>query len=271
MPRRGVRRGYATRAMERVSDPESAESLPSAESHGLRHALIHAEHELVRACREEGKHLGELVAERDPFWPAQVTILAAIVLYVTLPEKLTLGPNWFLPSLEGLLFIGLIVAMPHPAMQYSPRRRQVAVVLTGLVSLANLISLVLLAHYLLKGGKAGGHQLILSGVVLWLTNVLIFAVWYWEIDRGGPVARVLDPGTRADFLFPQMSEPEWSAPGWRPAYIDYLYTSFTNATAFSPTDTMPLTPVAKTLMMVQSVAALVTIGLVVSRAVNILS
>jgi len=237
----------------------------------LRHALIHREHEMVEACRAQSRHLEQFVADRDPFWPAQLTILGAIVLYIALPEKLTLGPTWLLPSLEGLLFVGLVAVMPHPAMQYSPRRRHIAVALTGLVSLANLVSLVLLTHYLLKGGKAGGHQLILSGILLWVTNVLLFAVWYWEIDRGGPVARTLEDGPRADFLFPQMSDPQWSDPRWRPRFIDYLYTSFTNATAFSPTDAMPLTPTAKILMLVQSAAALVTVGLVVARAVNILS
>jgi hypothetical protein len=123
----------------------------------------------------------------------------------------------------------------------------------------------------LKGGKAGGHPLILAGIVLWVTNVLLFGLWYWELDRGGPIARQLDPDALPDFLFPQMTEPRLAPEGWRPIFVDYLYTSFTNATAFSPTDTMPLTPIAKVLMTVQSAAALVTVALVLARAVNILS
>jgi hypothetical protein len=107
--------------------------------------------------------------------------------------------------------------------------------------------------------------------VLWLTNILIFGIWYWELDRGGPARRVASdaslPG--ADFLFPQMIEPQ-IAPGWQPGFADYLYTSYTNATAFSPTDTLPLTAMAKLLMAVQSAIALVTILLVVARAVNVL-
>ena len=140
----------------------------------------------------------------------------------------------------------------------------------GLVSLANVVSLALLVHYLVRGGKAGGHQLILSGIVLWATNVLLFAVWYWEMDRGGPVLRFRRPEILPDFQFPQMENPELAPRGWRPGFLDYLYTSLTNATAFSPTDTMPLTQTAKAVMGLQGVAALVTIGLVVARAVNIL-
>jgi hypothetical protein len=229
------------------------------------------EAERVRSLIELGEHEGQRLARRDPFWQAQLTAIAAIALYLALPEKLTVGPTWLLPTLEGLLVVGLIVAMPNPAMQYSPWRRHFAIALIGLVSAANLASLLLLIHYLLKGGKAGGHALILSGVVLWVTNVLLFALWYWELDRGGPVARVLDKTALPDFLFPQMADPRWAPDGWSPGFVDYLYVSFTNATAFSPTDAMPLSQPAKLLMTVQALASLLTIGLVVARAVNILA
>jgi hypothetical protein len=230
--------------------------------------LLAAEEEHVRRVVERD---AQRVAIRDPFWPAQLAAVAAIVLYLALPEKLTIGPTWLLPTAEGLLVIGLIVSMPNPAMQYSPRRRHFAIALISLVSVANLFSLLLLVHYLLRGGKAGGHPLILSGVVLWATNVLIFALWFWELDRGGPVSRALDPQRLPDFLFAQMADPRWVPEGWTPGFVDYLYLSLTNATAFSPTDTLPLTPRVKLLMSVQSLASLVTIGLVVARAVNILS
>jgi hypothetical protein len=229
------------------------------------------EAERVRSVIELGEHEGQRLARRDPFWQAQLTAIAAIALYLALPEKLTVGPTWLLPTLEGLLVVGLIVAMPNPAMQYSPWRRHFAIALIGLVSAANLAALLLLVHYLLKGGKAGGHALILSGVVLWVTNVLLFALWYWELDRGGPVARVLDKTALPDFLFPQMSDSRWAPDGWSPGFVDYLYVSFTNATAFSPTDAMPLSQPAKLLMTVQALASLLTIGLVVARAVNILA
>jgi hypothetical protein len=233
--------------------------------------ILSREAHAVRAAVELGEEEGRRLARRDPFWPAQLTALAAIALYLALPEKITAGPTWLLPSLEGALVIGLIIAMPNPAMQYSPVRRHLALGLIGLVSAANLVSLLLLVHYLLKGGRAGGHALILSGVVLWVTNVLIFALWYWELDRGGPVTRALDIAAHPDFLFPQMSDPRWAPEDWTPGFVDYLYVSFTNATAFSPTDTMPLTWTVKLLMTVQALASLLTIGLVVARAVNILA
>jgi uncharacterized membrane protein len=206
----------------------------------------------------------------DPFWPAQLTVAAAIALNFALSERVTIGPTWLLPSVEAALLVVLVAIVPARATAHSRVRRRFALAFIGLVSVANVVSLALLVHYLINGGKAGGHKLILSGVVLWATNVLLFAVWYWEMDRGGPVARFLDPETLPDFQFPQMENPKLAPDGWRPGFVDYLYTSLTNATAFSPTDTMPLTQTAKIVMAVQSVAALITVGLVVARAVNIL-
>jgi uncharacterized membrane protein len=142
--------------------------------------------------------------------------------------------------------------------------------LIALTTVANVVSLAELIHALLYGTKAGGRSLVYASVPIWLTNVIVFGLWYWELDRGGPSARQRTKHRRPDFLFPQMSTPG-SAPGWTPNFLDYLYTSFTNATAFSPTDTMPLTAWAKLLMMLQSLASLVTVAVVVSRAVNILS
>jgi uncharacterized membrane protein len=206
-----------------------------------------------------------------PLWAPQSVVLAAILLDLALPEKLTIGPVWLLPALEGVLLIALASASPHPRWRHNPLRRNIAMGLVGLVSATNIVSLVLLCHYLLHGGKETGRSLVYSGVVLWLTNVLLFGVWYWEMDRGGPIARRTGQTTTPDFLFPQMANPEHAPHGWEPGLVDYLYTSFTNASAFSPTDTMPLTPMAKWLMTVQSLTALVTVGLVVARAVNILS
>jgi hypothetical protein len=211
-----------------------------------------------------------VLASRDPFWPAQLAASAALLLYLTLPQKVTIGPTWLLPSVEALLLAGLIVTAPSRHRPHSSRRRVFALVLIGLVTAVNFVSLGLLTHFLLKGGRAGAHALILAGVVIWLTNVLVFALWYWEIDRGGPITRVLDREAPADFLFPQMPDP-WEGNGeWLPGFVDYLYVSLTNQTALSPTDTMPLTARAKLFMSTQALASLVTIGLVISRAVGIL-
>ncbi len=231
-------------------------------AHAAGEAVVRAEHAVVG--------LEEHIRAEEPFWPAQIAAAAALVLYLTLPNKLVIGPQWLIPAVEGVLLLGLVLSTPTRHRDQSPAHRGVVIGLLAVVSATTLVSLILLTHFLLQGGKAGGHPLILAGIVLWATNVLIFAIWYWELDRGGPSIRCHHKTQgRPDFLFPQMSEPDL-APGWKPGFIDYLYTSLTNATAFSPTDTMPLTTLAKILMSIQSLIALVTIGLVVSRAVNIL-
>jgi len=174
-----------------------------------------------------------------------------------------------MPSLEGVMLIGLFVASPQRIVGRNRLRRHAARSLSALVSIANGFSLVLLCEKLLHHNVTQGHALIIAGVLIWLTNVLIFSLWYWELDRDGPGNRAAGEDGAPDFLFPQMTEPEL-CPGWRPMFFDYLYVSMTNATAFSPTDTMPLSVESKMLMGGQSLISLVTIGLVISRAVNIL-
>jgi hypothetical protein len=208
-------------------------------------------------------------ARRDPFWPAQLTVAAAIALSLDLPSYLTIRTVWLIPAIEGVLLVALVALTPRMG-QNGLRRRRLALTLIGLVSASNLLNLILLVHRLLNGPATSGRPLVLAGVEIWITNILLFAVWYWELDRGGPIARRLEQMRAPDFLFPQMTDAHLGGIDWRAGYIDYLYTSFTNASAFSPTDTMPLTPTAKMLMLVQSTASLVTIGMVVARAVNIL-
>jgi hypothetical protein len=222
--------------------------------------------------------VGQRIARHDPLWAPQLVVAATLVLDFSLPARVTVGPAWLLPAFEGLLLIGLIAISARPRIRNSPIRRYVAISLIGLVSLANVVSLILLCHLMLKGALYGGsqtsategHKLVLGGIVLWATNVLLFSLWYWELDRGGPTVREQATAGLPDLLFPQMIDPQFAPKGWMPTLIDYLYVSFTNATAFSPTDTMPLTPWAKVLMAVQSGTSLATLGLVVARAVNIL-
>jgi uncharacterized membrane protein len=209
-------------------------------------------------------------ASSESAWPAQATVLAAIGLQLALPDRLAVGPTWLIPALEGALLIGLGLATPKELEHEHTRRRMLALSLTALVSAANIFSLAALTHYLLHHNVAEGNRLIISGMLIWLTNFLIFALWYWELDRGGPGRRAAGHDAAPDFLFPQMSDDRIEPRDWRPRLIDYLYVSLTNATAFSPTDTMPLTPMAKTIMGVQALVSLVTIGLIVARAVNVL-
>jgi uncharacterized membrane protein len=206
----------------------------------------------------------------EPIWPVQATLLGAIGLQLTLPKRLTVGPTWLVPALEGALLVGLALASPKQLEREHPRRRRTALGLTAFVSAANIFSLGALTHFLLHHDKYKPRELIIAGMLIWLTNFLIFALWYWELDRGGPGKRAAGHDEAPDFLFPQMTDDRIEPLHWRPQFIDYLYVSLTNATAFSPTDTMPLTPIAKTIMGVQSLVSLVTIGLVVSRAVNVL-
>jgi uncharacterized membrane protein len=206
----------------------------------------------------------------EAFWPIQATVLVAIGLQVGLSRRLTAGPAWLVPALEGVLLLGLSMATPRQLEHEHTARRRTAIALTAFVSAANIFSLVALTSLLLHHNVENGKQLIVSGMLIWLTNFLIFALWYWEIDRGGPGRRAAGHDGPPDFLFPQMSDDRIEPLYWRPQFIDYLYVSLTNATAFSPTDTMPLTPMAKSIMGLQSIVSLVTLGLVISRAVNIL-
>lgn len=213
----------------------------------------------------------------EPRWPSALAVLVAIGLYVSLPGKIisaSYGGNvirFLAPGLELALLVPLTVAAPHRHVNESGRRRKLALALTGIVSLANVASLALLVHYLLvAGGGVQGRQLLLSAAQIWGTNVIAFALWYWELDGGGPPARLRNPKAPRDFAFIQMTDPEVAAPGWHPRFGDYLYVSFTNASAFSPTDTMPLTRWAKYLMAGQSIVSLVTLLLVAARAVNVL-
>ncbi len=206
----------------------------------------------------------------EPFWPAQLTVAAAIGVQILLPERLTAGPEWLVPSLEGVLLIGMFVVTPNVVEDEHVRRRRIALSLTAFVSAGNIFSLGALTHLLLHHTVSDGRGLIVAGVLIWLTNLLVFALWFWEMDRGGPGKRAVGKDGPPDFLFPQMSDDTIEPRDWRPKFIDYLYVALTNNTAFSPTDTMPLTPMAKIVMGVQSTASFLTIGLIVSRAVNIL-
>jgi hypothetical protein len=216
-------------------------------------------------------------ADNEPRWPASLAVCVAILLYVTLPQDLTLPQNltygkWVLPILEGALIVPLTIMYPRRHDDESTIQRFMALGLIALINVANLISLILLIHELLSGTAVVGRSLIYGSMGIWVTNVIVFGLWYWELDRGGPGQRCKPAHERRepDFMFPQMANPQVAPKGWHPTFVDYLYVSFTNASAFSPTDTMPLTRWAKLLMTVQSAASLVTVVLVTARAVNIL-
>lgn len=210
--------------------------------------------------------------QHDPIWHVQLTILLAIILQLTLPDQFVAGPRYALPILEAILLLSLLATTRTFRLLTPILRRINAIGLIFLISIANIYALQRLSHELLLGGKvSNGHSLIRAAINIYLTNIIIFGLLYWEIDGGGPVKRAWNKVRHRDFLFPQMADPKLAPSEWLPSFIDYLYVSATNATAFSPTDTMPLTRMAKLLMLVQSLVSLTTLGLVAARAVNILS
>jgi uncharacterized membrane protein len=172
--------------------------------------------------------------------------------------------------LEAVLLLAIMATNPNRLTRESRDMRQVSLGLIALIAVANLLSLTLLVQALLNGSATSGRYLILAALGIWLTNVVVSALVFWELDRGGPHARSIGEPVEAEFLFPQDSLPEPRFATWTPDFGDYLYVSFTNSTAFSPTDTMPLSGRMKMAMLVQSLLSLVTIGLVAARAVNIL-
>jgi len=206
-------------------------------------------------------------------WQVALCTAAAIALQVAVPDRLVLlRPAWILLALEGLLLIALVMANPHRINRESRVLRSLSLTLAALLSLVNGWSVARLATDIVDGTPMGTPRaLLITGAAIWLTNVIIFALWYWEFDRGGPVARALATKPYPDFLFAQMTSPPDLVPAnWEPAFADYLYLAFTNAAAFSPTDVLPLSRWAKMAMTVQSIISIVTIALVVARAVNIL-
>jgi hypothetical protein len=223
----------------------------------------------VDRFRSEARAEGERLERREARWPASLALLGAIALYLFLPQNLTLGPRWVLPALELGLLIPLTLGSPYRHGDEPKIARVASIVLTALVSAANFVTLALLLRYMLQGGKATGVQLAFSAIMIWVTNVVAFGLWYWEFDAGGPAERMTGYPRGTDFLFPQLTAHELGK-GWVPSFFDYFYVSFTNSTAFSPTDTMPLNVWAKVLMTLQAGAALTTVVLVAARAVNIL-
>ena len=205
-------------------------------------------------------------------WPpiAAVVIVMAlnIALRLWLPREAAIRVVWLLPAIEAALLIALLTGDPSGPVERR-RLRRIALILVGLLVAAALWATALLVDDLIRGKGVSNSpsELLASGAVVWIGNNVSFSLLYWLIDGGGPTARSRDP-IPVDFAFTQQLSPEIAPPGWRPVFLDYLHLGFTNATAFSPTDVMPLTHRAKYAMLVQSTVALALFGLVVARAVN---
>ena len=219
------------------------------------------------------------------FWLARAAVVVIIGMQLGVSSRLTVGPRWLAPTLEVALLLPLSVATAwthnrargattdrhwHRVFRLRRSVRWLAVVLTGLVSAANLGSLLLLVRAMISGHAGTGSTLLIDAVNIWSTNIIAFALWFWNIDRGGPSTRGLLANQQADFLFSNMLPGTTTRSDWSPGFVDYIYLSFTNATALSPADTLPLSQRAKMLMMIEACVSLVTIAIVAGRAVNIL-
>jgi hypothetical protein len=214
--------------------------------------------------------------------PAAVATVAAIALYATLPNRLLGAPRLLAPGLEVVLLASLIMANPVRMERQNTLLRAASIGLTALVAVTNSVAFGFLVHELVSGRTHQGSLLLLAAFQVWLTAIISFALIFWELDRGGPVVRSMTARPHlpaADFRFPQDEDADTvaevavrSSPksDWRPAFIDYFYVSITNSTAYSPTDTMPLSERAKLLMGLQSVEAIVISVLVIARAVSLL-
>ncbi|MFD6923837.1 hypothetical protein ACFV99_26990 [Streptomyces sp. NPDC059944] len=214
--------------------------------------------------------------------PGVLATLTAITLYLALPQQLLIAPRYVLPTLEVLLLVPLIAVNPRRLTRQTRVFRVLSLTLVAVIAASNLVALGILVNELVYAGVKDGRQLLVAALQVWLTNIIVFGLAFWELDRGGPVIRTQAPRAElplADFRFSQdenddaVEEVADGASGtsdWVPTLIDYLYVSVTNSTAFSPTDTMPLTTRAKLMMSVESVSALITSLLVIARAVSVL-
>jgi hypothetical protein len=201
-----------------------------------------------------------------------LAVITAVLLTGWLPSGVRPESRWFL-GVIGLVLLVLIAADPGRIDRSTRPVRLLSRLLLGLLALSAIISTALLVHVLVVGGSLtnSATRLLLTGGAVWFSNNIVFALLYWEVDGGGSVARALVRPEYPDLAFPQHMSPNLAPPGWRPLFIDYLYLGMTNSLAFSPTDVMPLVPWAKIAMALQSLISLAILGLVVARAVNILT
>ena len=201
-----------------------------------------------------------------PHWNAILGLVVIGVLYALLPTKVSIGPSWLLLAIEGVFLLPFVIAMLTRRSVSPVTLRVGSLILLGIVTVALAAGI---GHMILTLPKdLKGLALLYSGLLLYGCNVLVSALWYWEIDGGGPEQRQQSDHQAADFLFPQQMGGYDG--NWAPHFFDYLYVGFTGATAFSPTDTMPLSHRAKFLMMVEATLALILLSFIVSRAINII-
>lgn len=209
--------------------------------------------------------------EPESRWPASLALMLCGLVYLVLPEALVVGPRWLVPALVALPLIPLNLGSRRRHAAEPRWARVTTFSLMAVLSIANVSTVAVLVHRMLAGNVHNGRSLIYSAILVWLTNAVAFSLWFFELDGGGPAARNADDLRSRDFSFPQMQDPQLAPPRWMPVYFDYLYLSLTNASAFSPTDAMPITVRVKALMAAESLTSIITVVVVASRAINILN
>jgi hypothetical protein len=217
---------------------------------------------------EAGEGAGVVGESRLPMAAAVVT---AMVLTILLPNEQRALPAWLLPLVEGILLVALIAGDPGAIDRRSRLLRAISIGLVSILVLSALYATLRLVDVLISGGPQtnSASDLLEAGSIVWVANILAFALLYWELDSGGAAARAHRSRRDVDFAFPQQMNPELAPVDWIPRFVDYLYLGFTNATALSPTDAMPIAPWAKLAMIVQSLSSLAILALVIARAVNV--
>jgi hypothetical protein len=232
---------------------------------------------LVVSPESEGAEAKDEVGRVESRWPPALAVLLFVAvnggLRLWLPRENVIGVPWLAPLIEVVLLGVLVASDPLGVDRRSRRLRRVEITLVLLLLAGVLWATVNLADHIVNGSKhvsSAGYLLASGALVLFGMN-LAFALLFWEFDSGGPLARLERSARYPDLAFPQQLNPELAVPGWRPVFVDYLYLGFTNNAAFSPTDVMPLAPWAKSAMALQATVSLVVIGLVLARAVNVLS
>ncbi|BBY91615.1 hypothetical protein MGALJ_12840 [Mycobacterium gallinarum] len=203
--------------------------------------------------------------------PVLTALMVAIALQLAIPKSYTVVPRWPLIAMEILLLIVLVGLNPLRLKRQTIFGTWASYVLLAAITIDNSLSALILDIRILSGEVSNNAAVLLgSGAAIYVTTVIVFGIWYWELDRGGPFARRHGSRPYPDFMFPQMTERELAPPNWRPEFLDYLYVSITNVVAFSPTDTMPMTRRAKVMMTAQALISFTTLALVIARAVNVL-
>jgi len=201
-----------------------------------------------------------------------LAVLVAAAMQFALPDRHVFQPTFLFPTIEVLLLVVLMIGDPGRIDRRSVLLRRLTLLLVAAMSLDNAAAVVeLVAAIIRDDQQETGTVLLATGAAIWLTNVIAFSLWYWLLDRGGPAERANGTGSAPAFVFSEMQSPEFVRDDWSPEYIDYLYLAFTNATAFSPTDTLPITHWAKMLMFLQSAISLVIAVMIIARAVNVLN